>query len=105
MQAAVTASKASQVCVPCIVYVCLAMAGFAGLIAGSLYYSGTTLASIWAMGRQRGLGLREVALQGFKRTGVNKEDVGGMEGEDQGGGNTVTSEAETQRLIAHEREP
>ena len=105
MQAAVTAAKASQVCVPCIVYVCVAMAGFAGLIAGSLYYSGAMLASIWAVGRQRGLGLREVALQGFRRTGLDEKDVGDMEGRGRDGGNVVTSEAETQRLIAHEREP
>lgn len=105
MQAAVTASEASQICVICIVYVCVAMSGFAGLIAGSLYFGGAALLSIWAAGRQRGLGLREVALQSFKRTGVDEKDVG--EGEGRAGGelSAVNSEAETQRLIAHEREP
>ena len=105
MQAAVTASQASQICVLCIVYVCVAMSGFAGLIAGTIYFGGAKLHSIWAAGRQRGLGLREVALQSFRRTRVDEKDVGEVEGRDRGGVNALTSETETQRLIAHEREP
>ncbi|MCJ1354289.1 MAG: hypothetical protein MMC33_004276 [Icmadophila ericetorum] len=108
LQVAVMASTASQFCVPCLVYVCVAMAGFVGLVAGSLYYGGAMLQSIWAVGRQRGRGLQEVALQGFKRAGADQKDVRSMEGRGGAGvdeTNTMNSETETQRLIAHEREP
>ena len=104
MQEAVTASKAAQVCVPCLVYVCVAMVSFAVLLMGSLYYGGATLRNIWAVGRQRGIGLREVALQGFKRAGVDEKGVGDV-GRVGGGMSVVDSEAETHRLIVREREP
>ncbi len=99
------ASKAAKVCVPCLAYVCVAMLSFTVLLAGSLYYGGVTLQSVWTVGRQRGIGLREVALQGFKRSGVDEKGVLDVEGRVGGGMSVEDSEAETHRLIAREREP
>ena len=104
VQAAVTASRAAQVCVPCLVYICVAMAAFAVLILGSLYHGGDVLQSAWAVGRQRGQGLREVALQGFKCVGVSEKDAQDMQSRG-GAGSEGDLERETQRLIGHEREP
>jgi hypothetical protein len=89
-------------CVPCLAYLVLIMAGFVGLVVGSLYYGGATLQSMWAVGKQRGMGMREVALQGFERTATADKDA---DHDAEAGSHEQMTNQETQRLIAHEREP
>ena len=89
-------------CIPCLVFFVVIVAGFAGLVVGSLYYGGATLQSLWAVGKQRGMGVREVALQGFKRTAIDEKDA---ENDAEAGADERVNDQETQRLIAHEREP
>ena len=89
-------------CIPCLVFFVVIIAGFAGLVVGSLYYGGATLQSVWALGKQRGVGVREVALQGFKRTAMAEKDA---EYDAEAGADERVNDQEMQRLIAHEREP
>ena len=81
----------------------MVLAGFAGLLAGSLYYGGTTLQSLWALGRQRGLGLQEVALQAFKRGGVDGKANGSPNEEHESRLESGHRGLETQRLIDEDR--
>ncbi len=62
-----TESEESGVCVPCVAIFVVVVAGFGGLLVGSLYYGGTVLQSWRKAGEGRGQGIREVAMQGFKR--------------------------------------
>ncbi len=105
MQAAVIAAEVSQVCVPCLLWFIMVAAGFCGLVAGSLYYGGATLQSVWNLVRQPRLGSREVALQGFERSGVNGKD--GQEAEEghEASATGENADYETQRLLPHERKP
>ena len=89
-------------CIPCLVFFVVIIAGFAGLVVGSLYYGGATLQSVWAVGKQRGMGVREVALQGFERTATAEKDA---EHDAETGADERLTDQETLRLIAHEREP
>jgi oligopeptidase B len=76
-------SGAAAVCVPCIMVFIAVVAGFAGLVAASLYYGGGMLQSLWTFGDRRGIGLREIAMQGF---GVHKRNGrGGDRAAEQGG--------------------
>lgn len=96
-------AEGSPVCVPCLFFFFVVLAGFAGLVAGSLYYGGATLQSMWALGKQRGLGLREVALQGFKRAEVDKKDGAEANGAHETSVDVGISDQETQRLIPQEQ--
>ena len=90
-------------CIPCLFFFFVVLAGFAGLLAGSLYYGGATLQSLWTLGRQRGLGLREVALQGFKRGGVDGKPNGSPHEEHESRVESGHGALETQRLIDEDR--
>ena len=57
----------SGVCIPCVAVFVVVVAGFGGLLVGSLYYGGSVLQTWRKLGEGRGLGIREVAMQGFKR--------------------------------------
>ena len=103
LQAVLPAVDAAGVCVPCLFFFFVVMAGFAGLLVGSLYYGGHTLQSLWALGRQRGLGLREVALQGFKRGGVDRKIDGSPNEEHESWAESGHVGLETQRLIDEDR--
>ena len=60
-------SKESGVCIPCVAVFVVVVAGFGGLLVGSLYYGGSMLQNWRKFGDGRGLGIRELAMQGFKR--------------------------------------
>lgn len=64
----------SGVCIPCVAIFIVVVAGFGGLVSGSLYYGGSMLQSWRKFGEGRGLGLREVAMQGFRRGQDKDED-------------------------------
>ena len=103
LQAVLPAVDAAGVCIPCLFFFFVVLAGFGGLLAGSLYYGGATLQGLWALGRQRGLGLREVALQGFKRGGVDGKPNGSPNEEHESRAESGHRALETQRLIDEDR--
>ena len=103
LQAVLPAVDAAGVCIPCLFFFFVVLAGFGGLLAGSLYYGGATLQGLWALGRQRGLGLREVALQGFKRGGVDGKSNGSPNEEHESRAESGHGALETQRLIDEDR--
>ena len=103
LQAVLPAVDAAGVCIPCLFFFFVVLAGFAGLLAGSLFYGGTMLQSLWALGRQRGLGLREVALQGFKRGGVDGKANGSPDEEHESRLESGHGGLEAQRLIDEDR--
>ena len=104
LQAVLPAVDAAGVCIPCLFFFFVVLAGFGGLLAGSLYYGGATLQGLWALGRQRRLGLREVALQvSFKRGGVYGNSNGSPNEEHESRAESGHGALETQRLIDEDR--
>ena len=103
LQAVLPAVNAAGVCIPCLLFFFVVLAGFAGLLAGSLYYGGSTLQRLWALGRQRGLGLRKVALQGFKRGGVDGKADGSLDEENESLAEAGQKALEMKRLIDEDR--
>ncbi len=64
MSATAAKSEGSAICIPCLAIFLVVVAGFAGLVAGSLYY-GSSILHGW---RNSGMGFREVAMHTFKRS-------------------------------------